>query len=78
MPDSIRIDNFYLPTHSHVKVHGIHIPIKYKDMDEVELIIKCHIIKNNGKINLKGLKEELNGRNKISQKTQRKRIGRRS
>lgn len=59
MPDNIRIDNFYFPTHLHVKVYGIHIPIKYKEMEEVELILKCHIIGNSGKINLKELKKEL-------------------
>lgn len=59
MPDSIRIDNFYLPTHLHVKIYGIHIPIKYKEMDEVGLILKRHIARNNGKINLKELKKEL-------------------
>jgi len=59
MPDSIRIDNFYLPSHLHVKIYGIHIPVKYKEMDEVELIIKYHIARNEGKINLKELKEEL-------------------
>ena len=59
MPNSIRIDDFYLPTHLHVEVYGIHIPVKYKDMDEVELILKCHIAKNNGKINLNELKKEL-------------------
>jgi len=59
MPDSIRIDNFYLPSHLHVKIHGIHIPVKYKEMDEVELILKYHIARNEGEINLKELKEEL-------------------
>jgi hypothetical protein len=60
MPDSIRIDNFYLPSHLHVKIYGIHIPIKYyKEMDEVGLILKCHIARNNGKINLEELKKEL-------------------
>jgi len=59
MPDSIRIDNFYYPAHLHVKVYGIHIPVKYKEMDEVGLILKCHIARNNGKINLKELKKEL-------------------
>ena len=59
MPDSIRIDNFHLPTHFHVEVYGIHIPVKYKEMDEVGLILRYHIAKNDGKINLKELKKEL-------------------
>ena len=42
MPDSIRIDNFYLPTHLHVEVYGIHIPVKYKEMDEVGLILSAY------------------------------------
>jgi hypothetical protein len=59
VPDQIRIDNFYLPTHLHLNHEGIHIPVKFKEIDEVGLILELHIIRNNGKINVKELKEEL-------------------
>ncbi|GAA5819388.1 MAG: conserved hypothetical protein [Methanobrevibacter sp. CfCl-M3] len=59
VPDQIRIDNFYIPTHLHLKPEGIHIPVKFKEIDEVGLILELHIIRNNGKINVNELKEEL-------------------
>jgi len=60
MPDDIRVDNHNLPTHIHIKNKGIHIPTIYQDMEEVKLIIRCHIHRNRG-INLNLLKKELIG-----------------
>ena len=58
IPDNIRIDNFYKDTHMHLKPEGIHIPSKYKGMEEVGLVLVLHIIRNK-KINLNELKEEI-------------------
>lgn len=58
MPDEIRIDNYYKPSHIHVQNNGIHIPIKYKNYEETGLIIELHLAKNKG-IDLKKLMEEL-------------------
>ena len=58
MPDEIRIDNYYKPSHVHVQNKGIHIPIKYRDYEEVGLIIKLHLAKNKG-INKEKLMDEL-------------------
>ncbi|MDR0900046.1 MAG: hypothetical protein LBM26_00130 [Methanobrevibacter sp.] len=58
MPDEIRIDDYYKPSHVHVQNKGIHIPIKYKDYEETGLILELHLKKNKG-INLKELIEEL-------------------
>jgi len=56
--DKIRIDTYNKPSHLHVKNKGIHIPIKYKDYEEVGLIIELHIEENKGVV-LKKLMEEL-------------------
>lgn len=58
MPDEIRIDNYNKEPHIHFELDGIHIPIKYKELEEVGLIIELHLIKNSG-FNKKKLKEEL-------------------
>jgi len=58
MPDEIRIDNYYKPTHLHPEQQGIHIPTKYTDLETVGLIVECHLNKNKG-INRKKLMEEL-------------------
>jgi len=58
IPDNIRIDNFYKPTHMHLKPKGIHMPSKYKEMEEVGLILILHIIRNR-KIDINELKEEI-------------------
>jgi len=57
-PDNIFIDNHDKEPHLHVKLKGMHIPIKYKDMEEVGLIIELHLIRNK-KFNEKELQEEL-------------------
>lgn len=58
MPEGIRIDNYHKPPHLHIKLKGIHIPIKYNDFETIGLIIELHIEKNQG-INLKKLIERL-------------------
>jgi len=58
MPDEIRIDNYYKPTHLHLEQQGIHIPTKYTNLDTVGLIVECHLNKNKG-INKEKLMEEL-------------------
>jgi len=57
-PDNIRIDNYKIKPHLHLKLKGIHIPIKYKSLEEVGLIIETHLIRNKG-INKKELQDEL-------------------
>jgi len=57
-PDNIFIDNYDKEPHLHVKLKGVHIPIKYKDLEEVGLIIELHLIKNKG-FNKNELQEEL-------------------
>ena len=42
----------------YLKLKGIHIPIKYKSLEEVGLIIELHLIRNKG-INKKELQKEL-------------------
>lgn len=58
MPDKIIIDTYYKEAHIHTKNRGIHIPVKYKDYEEVGLIIELHIEKNKG-LKLDQLMEEL-------------------
>nr|WP_302579110.1 hypothetical protein [Methanobrevibacter arboriphilus] len=57
-PDNIFIDNHDKDAHLHIKLKGIHIPIKYKNLEEVGLIVELHLIKNKG-INKEKLKGEL-------------------
>jgi len=58
LPDKIIIDTYNKPAHIHTKNRGVHIPVKYKDYDEIGLIIELHIERNKG-LNLKELMEEL-------------------
>ena len=58
LPDRIIIDTYYKPAHIHTKNKGIHIPVKYKDYEEVGLIVELHIERNKG-VNLDELMEEL-------------------
>ena len=57
-PDNIRIDNYDKEAHIHMKLKGMHIPIKYQQLDEVGLIIEIHLIKNKC-FNKKILQKEL-------------------
>ncbi|MCL2157618.1 MAG: hypothetical protein FWH54_06315 [Methanobrevibacter sp.] len=58
MPDKIRIDTYDKKTHIHFGLKGIHIPIKFDDLETVGLIIELHLDKHK-KINKKKLKEIL-------------------
>jgi hypothetical protein len=58
MPDRIRIDTYHKEAHIHFKIDGIHIPIKYRCLEEVGLIVESHIEKYKC-INKNKLKEEL-------------------
>ena len=35
-----RIDNYHKEPHIHFKLKGMHIPIKYKDLEDVALIVE--------------------------------------
>ena len=58
MPDRIIIDTYNKPAHIHTKNRGIHIPVKYKNYEEIGLVVELHLEKNKG-INLNKLMEEL-------------------
>jgi hypothetical protein len=45
-PDNIKIDNYNRPAHIHIKPKGLHLPIKFKEKEEVGLIVEIHIKKN--------------------------------
>jgi hypothetical protein len=60
MPDEIRIDNYHGHCHIHMELNGIHIPIKYRELEEIKFLIRCHISKNQG-INKELLQIELIG-----------------
>lgn len=58
MPDEIRIDNYHKEPHIHFKLKGMHIPVKYKDLEDVALIVELHLDRIRG-IDKKTLVEEL-------------------
>ena len=58
MPDKIRVDTYDKEPHLHFGLKGIHIPIKFNELEIVGLIIILHLNKY-GKINKKRLKEIL-------------------
>ena len=58
MPDKIRIDTYDKNAHIHFGLKGIHIPIKFRELETVGLIIELHLNRYE-KINKKKLKEVL-------------------
>jgi hypothetical protein len=58
MPDKIRIDTYNKNAHIHFGLKGIHLPIKYNELETVGFIIIMHL-KKYKKINKKKLKEIL-------------------
>lgn len=58
MPDRIRIDTYHKEPHIHFGLKGIHLPIQFKELEIVGLIIILHLNKYK-KIDKKRLKERL-------------------